>query len=262
MGLFNHDFKEGTGVYKNALNKKGLALFLDILKNRFSVIMYAGVISVLLGLPVFAIYMFVIAPQFTDAFFAANTSMQKLFANFLFGGMLYNFCGAGPVSAAYSYVCKRVTRWEHVWIWSDLFNKIKENFKRGSIFMIADMVILFLIGYALRFYASSESTLYIVIYFLIIDFFVIYLMSHIFIYQIMVTYECRVIDIVTNSLIFAGANLPMCLLLIIIAGAVYVLLVGCMGICGVVLCVIFGTILTRYPLEFYAARVLEKKSEK
>ena len=95
----------------------------------------------------------------------------------------------------------------------------------------------------------------------------IFIFMHYYIYQIMVTYECKFKDLLKYSLIFAIAKLPMTLLLTVICGGILiggaVLLYGNPFMYALIFSII-GLTLTRYPIEFYAARVIEKniKAEK
>ena len=46
---------------------------------------------------------------------------------------IFNFMGAGPVSASYAYITRCYTRGEHAWIASDGWDQFKDNFKQGAL---------------------------------------------------------------------------------------------------------------------------------
>ena len=83
-------------------------------------------------------------------------------------------------------------------------------------------------------------------------------MSHIFMYQIMVTYECKFMDIIKNAIILTFAKLPMCILLSVIGVVLCALIYSYLGFFGIVVYALIGMSFTRFPLEFYAARVIDK----
>lgn len=271
MGLFNSYLKEGPGVSKNAPKKKGIFLFFEVLYRKFFKLVKANVIYVLESIPFLAIGIFAVAPFVANALgmkaaVEAGTNHGDLFLLYIsITCALLNIFGSGPASAAYAYVTRCFTRSYHVWVWSDGWNNIKENFKQSMIMVILDVAVLIIAVYSIYFYGTfavsvmpGGQTMFILFRYILSVMLCLYMLMHIFIYQIMVTYECSFRELLKNSFIMMMAKLPMCLLLAAVTGIIFVLMFIYIGNAGIFVYILIGLSLTRFPLEFYAARVIEK----
>ena len=130
---------------------------------------------------------------------------------------------------------------------------------------ILDIVILIVTIADLMFYSSMQATgssLDIVWQFLgalVIMVLIVYTLMHYYIYQIMVTYECSFVQLLKNAAICAVADLPMAILLTIISfGFNFILFMPINPAVIILFDLIAGLCITRYPMEFHAARILEK----
>lgn len=265
MGIFNRYLKEGPGVEKDAPKKKGIFLFAELVKRKFFLMLKANALYSLVSIPFFAIALFVLAPVMRTAFIPSALTvdpwMQILFDVF-FAGIIFTFFGSGPASASYAFVTRSFTRSEHVWVASDGFDIFKENFKSAILLIIIDIVVVYLAMNAIYFYSMNTDALSVFLRIFITIMFSLYAISHMFIYQIMVTYECKFLEVIKYALIMTFAKLPVCILLSAIACVVWTLLLYYLGVIGIILYLIIGLIIARYPLEFYAARVIEKNIAK
>lgn len=265
MGIFNRYLKEGPGVDKDAPKKKGIFLFAELVGRKFFLMLKANALYSLVSIPFFAVALFFLAPLVRAVLIPVgiiNDAWTQIMFDIFFSGFIFTFFGSGPASAAYAFVTRSFTRSEHVWIASDGFDVFKENFKYAILLVIIDVVLIYLAMNAIYFYGMNTDTFSVFLRFFITIIFAIFAISHMFIYQIMVTYECKFFDIIKYALIMTFAKLPMCILLSVIACVVWVLLWYFLGIVGVILYLIIGLIISRYPLEFYAARVIEKNIAK
>ena len=87
----------------------------------------------------------------------------------------------------------------------------------------------------------------------------IYTMMHFYIYQLMVTFEYTIGQLYKSALLLSLGKLPMNLLLIVISMGITMGLFFVFNPAIVlILLLIVGLCVTRFPMEFYAARVLEK----
>ena len=268
MGLFNNYMKDGPGVDVNAPRRKGIFLYFEISGRKFFPLIKANFLYFLISLPMIAIYLF-LSQQYVSVFigienikaFANDTgiAMEGLVFtyNIVFAGLMYNFFGSGPASAAYSYITRCFTRSQPVWVWSDGVDKFKENFKYSMLLALIDIVVLYVASVAIGFYRSQSGMIYSFLYIFIIIVFVIYAMSHSFMYQIIVTYDCKFKDVIKNASILTIAKLPMCVLLFLISLVLCVVVFNFREI-GVIVYATVGMSVLKYPLEFYAARVIEK----
>ena len=283
MGIFSFNYmKEGPGVDKNAKKKKGFFLYIDIVFRKFFKIMKANFLYLLVSLPYLAI-VFAFLTSIIMNGLGINTTMEaagdysaeelsgiaEVLMRTVITVFIFNFLGSGPASASYAYVSRCFTRGEHTWIGSDGWDKFKENFKQAMLLLILDVVLIFFITNAINFYkvlgneasGGMETIFRLARYFTIAIAF-IYTVIHYYAYQIMVTYVCTFRNLIKNSAIIALAKLPMTVLLTLITGAVYYLAVSYIATVNPFLFVIvygvLGLTFMRFPIEFYAARVIEK----
>lgn len=268
MGLFNGYLKEGPGVDKDAPKKKGIFLFFDVFGRKFFKLMQANVLYFAVSIPFLALALFILAP-FVSRCFGLSEAVRILedgeylsaFVEVIIAILIFNAFGSGPAGAGYAYVTRCFTRCEHTWVASDGFDKFKENLKNSLLLFLLDVVIIFLMANSVYFYSYSNilpGTVNAFLKYIILLIFIIYMFAHIFAYQIMVTYECGFKALVKNSIILAMAKLPMCILLTAFSCAIYLALANYIGLLSIVVYAIVGLSVTRFPLEFYAARVIEK----
>lgn len=265
MGIFNRYLKEGPGIDKDAPKKRGIFLYAELLGRKFFDIIKANCLFSLESLPFFAIILLFVAPVMRSVFVPTeliDSAKMQILMDIFFAGFIFNFFGSGPASAAYAYVTRSFTRSEHVYIASDGWDAIKDNLKYSILLFIVDVVVIFISMNAIAFYGAGNDTISMFLRFFILILFVVYAISHIFTYQIMVTYECKFIDVIKYSVMMSVAKLPMCALLGLISGIVWVLLWYFLGIPGVIIYFIVGLMFSRYPFEFYSSRVIAKNIEK
>lgn len=272
MGFFNNYLKEGPGIDKNAPKKKGIFLFFEVFFRKFFKLIKAGIFYFLESIPFLAIAIFLMAPFITkslgigEAIFSSIGNVNSILVFYVFiGCALLNFFGSGPASAGYAYVTRCFVRGEHTWVWSDGWDKIKENFKNSILLMLLDIAVVLAGVYGIYFYGAFASDMPGIVQSMfamcrgaLAVIFLLYVMLHIFAYQIMVTYECGFKDLLKNSFIMMMANLPMCVLLTVVTGVMFGVSFVYLGKFGVLLYAIVGIQIMRFPLEFYAARVIEK----
>ncbi|MGM9936042.1 MAG: hypothetical protein ACI38A_01735 [Candidatus Ornithomonoglobus sp.] len=287
MGIFGGGYmKEGPGIDKNAPKKKGIFLYIDIVFRKFMDLIGTGFMCFIISLP-FLAFTYVVLSSFimnglgisaaiesTAQSMAGEGADAEELAQVLYFSMrsmitiiVYNFFGSGPVSASYAFITRCFTRGEHVWKMSDGWDKFKENLKQTIALLILDIVVISLGSNAIAFYSAlaaantgSMATLLTVAQCFTAVILVLYMMMHIYIYQIMVTYECSFIDLIKSSITIAIAKLPMSVLLTAVTGAVIFALLGMISnpLIGIIIYAVIGHIVLRYPLEFYASRVIEK----
>ena len=278
MGLFGINMKEGPGIDKNAKKKRGFFLYIDIVFRKFLKLMQADFLYFLCALPYLIFCFIVISPTimaclgFNDLTIQAigeysveeTRTLAQILYSIIITMFIFNFFGAGPISASYAYVTRCFTRGEHVWIGSDGWDKFKENFVQSLLLIICD-ILVFILGFnALAFYRalSVQTSIFVIARGLTMSLMFIYMVMHYYAYQIMVTYKCTFIELIKHSIITALAKLPMTVLLTVITGGIFCLMVRYLStgnpLVFALLMGLVGLTFTRYPIEFYAARVIEK----
>ena len=128
----------------------------------------------------------------------------------------------GPASAGFSYVVRNFSREEHAWVISDYFSHFKKNLKQSLIVYAIDMVLIFIFYVNVSFYSqmADTNTFYFFMRFFMYVVFVIYIMMHMYMHQMLVTFEVTIKQLFKNSLLLAFAKLPMNFVII---GLVFVL---------------------------------------
>lgn len=281
MGIFGGGYtKEGKGVDKNEPKKKGFFLFIDILIHKISKLIGANCLYTMTSIIWIAVLYFLgglmissteIVGSIAERINAVEAGINQeemqgsimLLLQLVFSIGIFTFWGSGPASSAYAYINRCFTRGEHAWVVSDGVDKFKENFKQGMLVVLFDLIILVFAVNAMHFYhvlyTGTSNILWLVLEYLIIMVLIVYTMMHPYIYQIMVTFECSIWSVYKNALIITFAKLPVSFILLSLGTAViFALFTYLNPLAAALIAVIAGLCITRYPSEFYAARVIER----
>lgn len=281
MGIFGGGYtKEGKGVDKNEPKKKGFFLFIDILIHKISKLIVANCLYTMTSIIWIAVLYFLgglmissteIVGSIAERINAVEAGINQeemqgsimLLLQLVFSIGIFTLWGSGPASSAYAYINRCFTRGEHAWVVSDGVDKFKENFKQGMLVVLFDLIILVFAVNAMHFYhvlyTGTSNILWLVLEYLIIMVLIVYTMMHPYIYQIMVTFECSIWSIYKNALIITFAKLPVSFILLSLGTAViFALFTYLNPLAAALIAVIAGLCITRYPSEFYAARVIER----
>ncbi|MBQ7718497.1 MAG: DUF624 domain-containing protein [Clostridia bacterium] len=221
MGLFNFNYdKPGPGVPENLPPKKGIALFFDILTRKFSNLVKINLLYVLCSLPVFAVY-FIFGTIYLNI---VVSSVEELGANaFLLCIVISIFImlmlGGGVLTPGFVYVLRCFVRGEHAFLASDFFEHIKKNLKQSVVVMIIDFIFIYLllINFNIFTQVPQLNVFRIPIYLVAI----LYCISRMYLYLLMVTFKASLWSLYKHSFIFCFARLPQNLLLLVLSVAIY-----------------------------------------
>ncbi len=261
MGLFNYYLNEGPGIYPNAPKKEGIALFFDVLFRKFFKMMKANILYFLFSIPCYILFLLFIAPMYSGIFISSEILRDGISSaayDILFAGILFNFIGSGPLSAAYSYILRAFTKENYVWVFHDGIKIIKENFKQAVFVFVIDIAVLVVLAFAINFYKTRAGLLGAIAYFVMIALLIFYCLSHSFIYQIMITFKCSFKELWKDSFILTLLKLPMCLLFAALGVSLCYLIFGYFGLKGILFYVTLGMHFSKIPIEFYATLTAEK----
>ncbi len=278
MALFGRNYeKPGPGVDKDEPQKRAVFLYLDIFTRKFTKLIQLNLeysLFSLIWLVVLYLLSMICTQQIIsdfstnigalDGYTLEQTEMTiSILLRMMFVSAAWLMFGAGPASAGFSYVTRNFAREEHAWVWSDFKDKVKENFKQSIVIAILDVVITVLVFNACYFYYSfylqTGSILWFAMFCVLCIAYFIYGIAHFFAYQLMVNFKLKFGQLVKNSLLFALAKLPMCLLFSIIgAGVLYLLFLLINPVIVFAVLLFGGYSIMRFPVEFYAARVINK----
>lgn len=273
-GLADRYMKEGKGVDKDAPKKKGYFLYWDIVLHKLTKFMGLNTVYSILSIGWIA-FLYIIAPvteEFAASLVAGTEGAEYAAQTMLFGMraifalVVFNLWGNPLLAPSYAYITRCYTRGEHAWLFSDGWDKFKENFKKSLGLLVLDAVILFMSTYAMYFYyvnytaaAGDEQYMWFAMCCVLAVGLFLYTIMHYYVYQIMVTFECTFMQMIKNAMLCAIAHLPMAVFHTLLSTAIIVVMSFAVfpGIV-IVFNFVLGLCLTHYPMEFYAARVLEK----
>ncbi len=283
MSLLHPNFdKAGKGVSKNENNKYVYTYFESFFRN-FKKLMFANIIYFIASLPVMvivgAIFIYMIYPQLSDTlqFLASRVNTNQIFDSlegayifqltFIFSFLFLLLFGSGPASAGYTYITKNAAIEKHTWTFKDFVKVSKDNFKQSIAVVIFDIVALVvflnaqLIYSAL--YSKSESIIYLILMGIIFFVFILLSFVHGYLYQMIITFDNKLSVLYKNALILAIAKFPKNILMILVPVLVTYWLFSYLAPMGLVILSLFLWIsITRYPMDFYAARTINELVKK
>lgn len=229
FGFFDYS-KPGPGVPKDAPPKARIIVFFEIYFRKFWNLVKINLMFNIFNLPALVAVvfgsMYLIQRQITD------DPAMDLAVRFIFGSVFLcvPLITVGPAQAGFTYILRNYSREEHAFLWWDFKDTAKSNFKQSIIISIIDFVAFILFGIIINFYFSveypSEAANLMVIFAraMVIISFTVFLIMHMYIYPILVTFKLTMKQVYRNSLIFALAKflpnlgiLILCILLILLS---------------------------------------------
>ncbi len=267
MGLFNYS-KPGPGVNKDAPKKKGIFLYLEILKRKFSNLFLLNLLYFLCSLPMiilyFVIFLFVTPNLFSNiqADGESLVIMELLLSLFL-SIVCTVTLGSGPASSAMAYVMRQFSREEHVWLTSSFFGKMKENFKQELVVAIVDLVFAFVCPFVIMFYFNqyllTGSMLWFAMLILFAVFSFLFVSMHYYIHQLIVTFENNLKNTYKNAMIFAMSTaFQNIILTAFVLGILYVIFNYLNAVVSLFLSIFILIAFLRFPVEFFAHNSIKK----
>ncbi len=117
----------------------------------------------------------------------------------------------GPATAGASYITRNWARDEHVFLWSDFKDAVKENWKQGLVCSIFSGLAPLLAWLAWQFYGglAEEQAIMIIPQGLVVMVAVLWAVSVTYVYPMMVSYDLKLKGTLRNSLLLGVARLPL-----------------------------------------------------
>ncbi len=222
--------KSGKGDYKrDDLPRNRWQLFWEMLRIRFSGLFRLNLMTAIAFIPLMYVMILLVNSLFShlagitealadkeQAELAAKLvadSPQQIY-NILFSTLVLAIPAiaiTGPVQAGMAYITRNWARDEHAFIWSDFKDAVKENWKQAlAISAITGLVPLIMLV-CWQFYggmAQTNGMFFVVPQVLTMALGVIWMMSLVFIYPMMVTYKMSLMTLIRNSLLLSIGRLP------------------------------------------------------
>lgn len=233
MFFFPNYNKPGKGVNKRDPNQPRLTTFFEILPRKLWNLCKVNMLSLIVAIPFFIVTFIVIgiiSSRIVNTLYtmvSSNPEYETTFAlldlllRVILSWLFAVFYGMGPVTAGVTYIIRNYGREEHCWLISDFFERFKSNFRQSIVVWIIDLAALFLLTVAIDFYMNAGIY---VLAFILIFIALLYTLMHLYIYQILITFDLSLKHIFKNSLIFALAKAPKNLLLLLINIAVHIVI--------------------------------------
>lgn len=220
LKLFDYE-TPGPGVEKDAPPKKGIALFWDIFVRRIGKIISLNAMYTLFSIPSILIQWFLVYGLLTlissEAMIADTTGVVVKEITYLtttVAIILYSLFGGGAVTSGMTYVLCRYRKDTHSWLWTDFSTVYKKTFGKSTAVFIIDTIIIALCGINFYFYGmfAGDNAVAYLLQGLMVVIFLIFLLMHAYVYQILVSYEDMSIwNIYKNSFLLAIGKLPITL---------------------------------------------------
>lgn len=254
MAFFNNYQKEGKGVEKREYTPR-FTLFWEIVFRKLWLMVKANFVYLLTSIIAVAF------AWFGFATFAQGTLATLKGAIFLTVATVYiSVIGIGFIMPGLTFLTRYFARQRHVWIFSDFYEQVWVNLKKGSILFIVDTALTYLSTVAFFMYGELALTNKIML--LPLGFMsvclLVYFMMHFYMYPIMVTFDLDLKYVLKDSLLLTLAHLPRNLLITaiitIIPFALYVVNIPI----TVVLMLIIGIALLNFTVNFIVDPVIDK----
>lgn len=261
FGLFNNNTYKKE-ITKEDAEKRTFFRFWELFFLKFSKMLAGNLLYILCCIPVLLI-VFAVSGVFSSNIFELllpqlssyygtidestlnNPDFMQLFVYFdviirAFISVLFVlFLGSGPVTCAFNHIVRNYVKDKHAWVFSDFFEKSHKNFKQGFVVLLFDVIIFFFLFNSYFFYSTQNEMLSFVKYF-ILSIGVIFILMHIYIYPLMLTFKLPLKHILKNSIILALSNLPRNLFVFVVNILMFVLIPYMLFINGYIYACIIG----------------------
>ena len=223
MGIFPNYNKPGKGLSKEDVDKKGLALYADILFRRIGKLFQLNLLYVLASIPAIIICFFVATYLMGSVAFYENVKGAEslmLMLSVPFITILLMTTGSGPATASLTYILRKFIKDDHVWIWSDFLGNMKSNFKQGLAIYIINTVFISVAGFSFLFYNYvMQGTMAFVLKTLIMIVVVVFAVMQQYTYALASGFELKIKHIYKNAFLLTLVGLKWNLLSFVVTVA-------------------------------------------
>ncbi len=231
--MFGFNQKPKKDVQKRAVGKSRISVFFEIFFRKIWRICKLNILYMLCAIPIFIALLFVVGllssritdsltPFLEESYFDIEYTkiIFDIFLRCVLSILFIVFFGAGPVTAGFSFVLRNFSREDHSWVASDFFQHTKTNFLQSIIVFVIDILVFCLLVISFLVYSSMNTPLAYAKY-IVISFLILYMMMHLYIYPLMVTFSLSLKDIYKNSILLALVNMPKNMLLLIMTALIH-----------------------------------------
>ncbi len=262
MGLLNGNTRPKEDIDKNAPQKKGIFRFFEIFFRKLWKLLTLNILTFFLSLP-FIFIMFLISPLNSDEIKGIEAVFYDFQLRTFFAVTAFSLLGSGGASVGYAYIARCFTKEEPCWLFIDFFKRFKENFKKSLLLSVLDIALSLLFVNSISFYymqyVATANLFYLAGGAFSLLMYLMLIFMNFYTYQFMVTFSSGTIELFKNSFMFALANLPMNIFLLVLALLINVAVFSLNTPISFVLSFIITVSLVRFPIEYTSGRAIEKK---
>lgn len=255
--------KPGPGVEKDESPKPKIIVFFQIYATKFGDLVKLNLIFTWFNIPALILAYFLFSVFYST--FHTQLQDQALFSFIIFFAFGSLFLGipvitTGPAQAGFTYVLRNYSRREHAFMWSDFKEHAVRNIKQSLLITIIDfLIVLFLFfDFYICVNAKMNSILVTISLYFIALLSLIFLMMHLYIYPMLVTFKLSLKHIYKNALIFAIARFLPNLGIVLLCFVLLVLPILLFSPIGFILFCLITLSTVGLITNFYAYPTLEK----
>ncbi|MDR1439972.1 MAG: DUF624 domain-containing protein [Clostridiales bacterium] len=258
FGFFDYT-KPGPGVPKNLPPKPRIVVFFEVLQRKFWNIIRLNLMHLVFNLP--ALALMVVGMQFFFPSMLFPDAGVDLYVRLTVGlcFVCFPILCFGPAQAGATYILRNYSREEHAFLWGDYKEHALKNLKESLLICGIDFAVFLLLSIAVNFYSQmmAENMWAVVALGIIFLAFLMFAMSHIYIYPMLVTFKITVRQLYKNALIFSTIKFLPNLGILLLCAAIMVAM-SIVPLIGVVLFIFIANALIGLILNFYAYPTLKK----
>ena len=233
--LMNNYFygKQGKGDFTlEQLPQNRRQLFGEVLKVRWSSMFGVNLLYMIIWLPAIAWTLLNLVTMY-NMLGGEIASTAEDFSGLIATWLLILFpCVAitGPFNAGVTYVLRNWARDEHSFVLSDFKDALKANWKQALVVSVIDGALPFILYTCWRFYGGmlSQSAFYLVPTALVLLVAIVWKLSAMLAYPMLITYDLKMKDVLRNSILLTLAKLPFAVLIKLATFALPALALGLM----------------------------------
>ncbi len=271
FGFFDYT-KPGPGVPspEDAPKKARILVFFEILQRKFWNLIKVNLMFNIFNLPAIILGMFAALFLFPniipEALGNADALVSDIFLKFILLSALLciPMITVGPAQAGFTYILRNYCREEHAFIWGDFKEHALKNFKQSMLVSVIGFFATLLMIWSIRAYIilGGGNLIMTIGTTLMIMMFVIFMIMHMYIYPMLVTFNLTIKQLYKNALIFAIIklipNIGILLLCLLIIFLTFGMIIPFSQIIGLILYVFLTVSLIGMITNFYVYPKLMK----
>ena len=203
--------KAGKGDYTvSDMPQNRIQLFGAVFKVRWGSMFGVNLLYMIFWLPTFVWGLMHVSLLFSADTVLTAENISSYFTTFLLG-LVPCIAITGPFTAGATFVLRNWARDQHSFVWSDFWDAVKANWKQALPVSIISglMPLVVYVGWVFYGQLAAQSFFYLIPLCLVVLVFVVWKLSEMIIYTLMVTYDLKTKDLIRNAILLTIGNLPL-----------------------------------------------------